>query len=74
MVAKMDLALSVVRGLWYQTRGEGVAAVEGVTREIANALAKGDTVCIHGFGTFKAVDGSVQFKPHQELIKCLPSP
>ena len=71
MLTKNRLALLVVRHLWYQTRGEGIAAVEGVLREIANALSLGDTVCLHSFGTFKVKDGKVTFKPHKELIdKC----
>ena len=71
MLTKNRLALLVVRNLWYQTRGEGIAAVEGVLREIANALSLGDTICLHSFGTFKIKDGSILFKPHKELIeKC----
>jgi nucleoid DNA-binding protein len=72
VLTKNRLALLVVRNLWYQTRGEGIAAVEGVLGEIANALSLGDTVCLHSFGTFKITDGKIQFKPHRELIlKCL---
>ena len=72
VITKKRLALKIVRSLWYQTRGEGIAAVEGVLREIANALKNGDTVCLHSFGTFKITDGKITFKPHRELIdKCL---
>jgi nucleoid DNA-binding protein len=72
MLTKKRLALKIVRSLWYQTRGEGIAAVEGVLREIANALKNGDTVCLRSFGTFKVKDGKVNFKPHEELNKkCL---
>ena len=63
IVGKKDLAPLVAMSLWYPARGEGIAAVEGVLREIANALCHGDTVCLHSFGTFKIKDGSVQFKP-----------
>ena len=72
MLTKKRLALKIVRSLWYQTRGEGIAAVEGVLREIANALSNGDTVCLHSFGTFKVTDGKIKFKAHKELIqRCL---
>jgi len=71
MLTKNCLALLVVRSLWYQTRGEGIAAVDAILREIANALSLSDTVCLHSFGTFKIKDGSILFKPHKELIdKC----
>ena len=72
MLTKKCLALKIVRSLWYQTRGEGIAAVDAILREIANALSLGDTVCLHSFGTFKIKDGKIKFKPHKELIdKCL---
>jgi len=75
MLTKNRLALLIVRNLWLKTRGEGIAAVEGVLREIANALKNGDTVCLHSFGTFKVKDGKVNFKPHEELNKkCILSP
>ena len=70
-LTKKRLALKIVRSLWYQTRGEGIAAVDAILMEIANALSLGDTVCLHSFGTFKVKDGKVTFKPHKELIdKC----
>ena len=68
VITKKRLALKIVRSLWYQTRGEGRAAVDAILREIANALSLGDTVCLHSFGTFKVKDGKVTFKPHKELI------
>jgi nucleoid DNA-binding protein len=72
VLTKNRLALLIVRSLWYQTRGEGIAAVDAILREIANALSLGDTVCLHSFGTFKVKDGKVNFKPHEELNKkCL---
>jgi nucleoid DNA-binding protein len=85
VLTKNRLALKIVLRLWYQTRGEGIAAVDAILREIANALSLGDTVCLHSFkrgsatalstGTFKVKDGKVNFKPHEELNKkCLLSP
>ena len=72
IVGKKDLAPLVAMSLWYPTRGEGIAAVDAMLREIANALSLGDTVCLHSFGTFKVRNGKIKFKPHKELIqRCL---
>ncbi len=75
LITKKRLAPLVAMSLWYPTRGEGIAAIEEVLREIANAISNGDTVCLHSFGTFQIKDGKVKFKPHKELIeKCRLSP
>jgi hypothetical protein len=51
VLTKNRLALKIVRNLWYQTRGEGIAAVDAMLREIANALSLGDTVCLQIFAS-----------------------
>ncbi len=52
---KLDLAAKLAEDIGV-TKVTAVAAIESVFESVITALAKGDTVTVIGFGTFKCVD------------------
>lgn len=45
------------------------SACQVMLEHISEHLSRGNTVCLHGFGSFKAVDGAVQFTPSKKMLE-----
>ncbi len=45
------------------------SACQVMLEHISEHLSRGNTVSLHGFGTFKAVDGAVQFTPSKKIME-----